>query len=352
MQTATWKFAVTTKPTASTAAVVLDYLEKPIDVLYVRRRNSYCELTLEIENRNDLHALSGAAYRRCILGIRNNVPRLHGQITEHAESSRGVTITAKDPYFNLSWRRFWADLAYNSLGDGEIAMRMIEQVAVDEPHFLKRGTIQSGATRSRKAEIGQRVSERVEYLASLVGSFAFTIDASFGVVGELSKFNSHVPYDGIAPRARFEFGQDTLNNVLDYQRAVRPLVNRANITGKYGGWTYAESISGRNAYGLWEDERGQVDINERDPANTATLQQIADSYVQDEPHYALTLTPGPDAPLLFNDFDVTDSAQVLIKNFGIERRMTRAITECAIRLDPASGVENVESLTLDDPDEV
>lgn len=351
--TATWKFAVTTKPTASTAAVVVDYLEKPLDVLYVRRRNSYCELTLQIENRNDLHALNAAAYKRCILGIRNNVPRFHGQITEHAENSRGYTITAKDPYFNLSWRRFWTKkFTYSSVGDGELAMRLIEKAETDFVHFLKRGTIQSGLNRSREYGAGDRVSEKVELLAGLADSFIFTINATYGNVGELATFNAYTPFDVLAPMAKFEFGQDTLNNLDDYRRVSRPLLNRANVTGRHGGYVYAEDVPSRNAYGLWEDERGQVDLDEKNPANVPTFEEISRRYTQAYPHYLLDLTPGATAPQLFTDFDVTNTVGVLIKNFGIERRMTRSVMECAIRLDPASGAELIESLTVDDPDDL
>jgi hypothetical protein len=344
---------VTTKPTAAAAATVVDFLEKPLDVLYIRRRNGYCELTLEIENRNDIHALNASGYSRCILGVRNNVARMHGQITEHAETARGVTITAKDPYYNMSWRRFWAGpptgFTYTSLGDGEIAMRLIEKTDADENCFLKRGTIQSGANRTRHFEVGDRVSEKVEYMAALAGGFAFTIDATFGTVGELAKFNAHSPYDVLMPMARFEFGQDTLNNVVDYKRIMLPLVNRVNVVGRHGGTAYAEWVAGRNAYGLWEDERGQVDVDETNASNITTLDDIAASYTMHELRYGLDLTPGPDAPQLFTDFDVINTVPVLIKNFGIERSMTRSVREVAIRLDPASGVENIETLTLDDP---
>lgn len=345
--TATWKFAVTTKPTASTAAVVIDYLEKPLEALYVRRRSSYCELSLTVENRQDLHILNAAAYRCCLLGIRNNGVRFHGQIVEHEETERGFTVTAKDPYYNMSWRRFWEDLTYTSVGDAEIAMRLIEWADDDFPCFLKRGTIETGVNRTRSFKIGERISEKVEFMARLAGGFEFTIGGTYGEIGELARFNSFSPYDEEMPEARFEYGQDTLDTVQSYTRTVRPLINKANIVGDRNLVATAESVPGRADYGLWEDERGHVLT-----ANEDTLLDIAQTYVQHVPKYALTLTPGPKAPQLFTDFDVIHKVPYLIKNFGEEKRGSKPVLQVALRLDPASGQERIEELVIDDPDDV
>src|SRR5262249_1900522 len=132
MPAATWQLALTDLPTWTSAdgwtkAKVIDFLDKPAETSYTRRRNSYCEMSVTIRNKTDWHMLKGAPYRRALLGVRNGVPRFWGQIVEHNEDGiSGFRITAKDPYFRCAWRRNAYDLEYTATGPGEIAMQLIE----------------------------------------------------------------------------------------------------------------------------------------------------------------------------------------------------------------------------------
>src|SRR5262245_290837 len=154
MGVATWDFAVTDLPTDVTAAAVLDFLDKPTTCRYIRRRNGYCEMELDIVNDDDVAVIEGAGFRRMILAYRNGVERFWGTIVESHETQDGYTIGARDPYYNLSWRRIPLEetnaagfVHYTAVGDAEIAARLIDMQNDRWPFWLDRGTIISGSNR-------------------------------------------------------------------------------------------------------------------------------------------------------------------------------------------------------------
>jgi len=345
---------------------VIDFLEKPAETSYIRRRNSYCEMSVTIRNRTDFHLLRGAPYRRGLLGVRNGIPRFWGQIVEHNEGGQsGFRVTAKDPYYRASWREIAYDaLEYTATGPGEIAMQLIElhngwipaPVGYTGPalapsnSFLGRGTIEAGTARTRKFELGQKLAEVIDTLSKLEDSFAFVVNpvtpGASGTEGLLGRLSTFSPYDVLQPKAIFQFGDKTFSNCDDYTRTVLPLINKANITGSDPRiLAYAISVSGYQAYGLWEDERGQVNTKDQ-----SVLQEVANKYVEDAPVYATSLEPGPTAPSLFGDYDVVNEVPVVIKNYGRTISTNMSVSSVEITLDPDSGQEQVTSLVVNDPD--
>jgi hypothetical protein len=370
MPIATWQLALTDLPTWNTTtgwskAKVIDFLEKPAETTYVRRRSSYSEMSCTIRNKSDWHMLKGAPYRRALLGVRNGVARFWGQIVEHNESGlSGFTITAKDPYYRQAWRRMAYDLAYSALGDAEIAMRLIELhngwipapvVGYSGPlapshSFLGRGTIETGTVRTRAFHLGQKLDEAIDYLVKLQDSFVFVVNAvtpgAASTEGLLGLFRSFAPFDTLKPTAIFQFGDKTFSNCDDYTRTVLPLTNKANIIGEDPLMVAsALSVSGYQTYGLWEDERGQVNTSDE-----AVLKEVANKYVEDEPMYATSIVPGPTAPSLFTDYDVVNQVPVVIKNYGRTIAKNMSVDSVELTLDPDSGQEQVTSLVVKDPD--
>jgi hypothetical protein len=345
MAIATWDFAVTDMPTDLTAAQIIDYLDKPVGVRYIRRRNGYCELELDVNNEQDIHILEAAPYRRCILGYRNGIERFFGWVIESHETSDGYTIGCRDPYYALSWRRFLIDTTYTDLGDGEIAMRILEAQNLRQPTWLIRGDTDSGANRTRLFQQGDTAAEKIEYLSKLVGSFAFKIDAlPYGTFSALAEMNQTTDFDTVQEKAIFAYGDGTFANCTDFERTCRSLVTGA-WAAYTGGISYVDSVSGRATYGLWEDQRGQVTTTDETIAYGAAV-----AAVMDEPLYDLTIVPGPDAPQLFTDFDVFDAVPVILKRHGRTILGNKPVSRAVISLDPDSGNETLEEIVVLDED--
>lgn len=353
---ATWKLALTTLPSSTAAQATVNFLDKPSEVTYTRRRNSYCELTCSVQNVDDLTAVQGQAYKRCLLAYRNGVLRFNGQIVDYRETKDSIEFTAKDPFYNMSWRRVWHDPGYTGLDTAEVAARLIEEqnsytnsALYPNPRttFLRRGTIGAvpDAVFDWKFSDGDVVAEKIVYLARVPNSFLFTIDPVDGETDYLGVFNAHSSYDTVQAKAMFQFGVGTLDNCVDYQRVSVPLVSKANIVGDNGKVASAESVSGTDNFGRWEDERGQVAIDDE-----AQLKAIADDYVMDNVQYAVSLACGPECPQLFTDFDVTDKVPVAIRRRGATIAANMPVYKAVIKLDPDSGAESLDELVIVDED--
>src|SRR5262245_10247392 len=365
MGVATWTWAITSLPDPSDGiapdvpAKIVDFLDKPLAARYIRRRNNYCEAEIDVVNEDDLAIVAAAPYRRGLLGYRNGIERFHGVIVESRENVEGYTIGARDPYYTLSWRRFFQDAPvpldewqYTNLGDAEIAMRIIEMTNTVWPTFLVRGEINSGANRTRKFLKGDIVAEKVQYLSSLDGSFVFKIDPTpLGSTAPLSmaEFNTATVYDNQKPRAIFAYGNGTLGNVVEFERTCRPYMSRAFVAwdGGSGALEMARNDPGVQAYGLWDDQRGQVNTKDQTVARDAATHAIANS---DTPRYDITINPGPDAPQLFTDFDIFDSVQVFLRRHGRQITGYKPVTRVVLSMDPDSGEELYEEIVVLDED--
>lgn len=346
MAVATWQYAVTTMPTASATPAIVAYLEKPKDIRYVRQRNGYCELTSRIDDRDDLNALEAAAYRRCLLALRNGTPRFLGQITEFEETPDGFVIGARDPFYNLWWRRVRADVIYTGTDAGQVAWNLIALQNGYRQTHLRQGTTDVSVNRTRSYVVGETVAEKVEYLTKLPSGFGFRIDAVYPVANVLAEFRVVYPIDVANNLAVFGYGDGTLENVADYTRTVRPLVNRVNVVGSDAGTVRSyENATGPATYGLWEDERAHVLT-----ASGDTLAEIAQRNTEAVPQYEISLRPAANAPQLFTDFDVLQSVRVDLRRRGRTITGLKPVIRAVVAPDPDSGEEMLEELVLEDPD--
>jgi hypothetical protein len=358
VKTATWKWALSSLPSASLPQQIVTFLAKPQEARYTRRRNGYCEVSATFVQSDDLIALEGAAYKYALMGYRNGILRFNGQIIEHRDSKDQIDVVAKDPYYNLAWRRIQKDMGMNYEA-GEVAARLIEQqnsyvraglYPTSRTTFLRRGTIEDAplTAQKREYEVGATVSDQIEYLSKVPDSFVFVIGAVDGETDYMARFNAYVETaDVVATQAQFQFGQDTLENISDYQRSTIPLVTKANIVGDLNKVASAESISGTTTYGRWEDERGQVLTKDDD-----TLLDIANEFVMDDPIYAISISPTAEAPQLFTDFDVHQKVPVVIERRGATIVGDKRVMSVTISLDPDSGAETMDEIVIvDTPDE-
>lgn len=345
MATATWKFALTDLPTVGTAQVTKAFLEKPQDTKYTRRRNGYCELACVVADPGDLADLEGAVYRRAIKAYRNGVLRFNGQIVEHEETSEGFTVVAKDPYYNMSWRRVRKNKTFPVADAAARAAELITDQNMLHPSFLRIGALDTSTSLVEKdLTEGLVVAEQIDTICKYTGSFLFRIDAVDNVNGTMADFLAIRPFDTVAAKARFEYGQDTLNTVAEYGRKSLPLVNKANVVGTRNTSDLVgsyESLVSVPIHGLWEDERGHVTNIKLDD-----LKAIARFLVMDKVRYAVSVRPTAESPQLFTDFDVHQKVPVVLKRRGKTISGNLPVIRCTVALDPDSGAEMVEELVL------
>lgn len=334
----------------------------PEVVRYTRRRNGYCELSLEVQNREDLNTLRTSAYTKVLRAWRNGNNRFNGQFVEVREAANSWEFVAKDPYFNMNWREVQDKIKYTDVEIGQMAWDLIDAQNQRGPVFteysksdshLRQGDTSASTEITRTFIPGDRVNEKVEDLMQLEDAPYFTIDGYDGPLdgdeAAWAKISMHYPADedsATNEAARFEFGPGTLENCYDYGRESLPLVNRINIVAANPRLVVTASSDFYDDYGLWEGSRGQVMTND-----VTALGELASLSITDSVMYGLTMMAGPEAPQLFTDFDVGQFLPIIIRRRGQTLSGLRRVLEATVLLDPDSGAEELESITFEDPGE-
>lgn len=336
--TATWSFQVADRTLTSTAFLT----PHPEVVRYTRRDSDYCEIALQIKNQDDLNALEAAVHTKVLRAWRNGVNRFNGEFTEVRETADYWELVAKDPFYNMSWRQVRADVTYTAVDAGTIAWNLINLQNGYVNSHLRQGARDASVNRTIPYLVGQRVSEAVQDLTRMSpNGFSFTID---GVDNPTywAEIVVHYPVGELKPKARFEFGNGTLENCDDFLRESLPLVNRSQVVGKVATVVgISESGSSPALHGLWEGDRGQVMTE-----NTTQLGLIAAGNISNAPQYSITLVAGAEAPQLFTDFDVGNTVPMVIRRAGRTITGNKRVKEATVLLDPNSGAEQLESLEV------
>lgn len=344
--TATWQFVLADRQLKNKGFLT----PHPESLRYTRRESAYNEIAVEVKNRRDLNMLEHAVYRRVLRAWRNGINRFNGEFVEVRETADAWELVAKDPYFNMDYREVRHNITIPADDAGLIAWELIRLQNTYADSHLRHGTgVFSKHLKERKFVMGDRVSEKIEYLTKLEGSFYFTINAINQPPNGWANFVTHFPKGDRADGVSFEYGKGTLGNCYDYARENIPLINRANVVGKNPLMVVSAQVGDKyiEKFGLWEMSRGQVLTDDID-----VLADIAADGVRTAPEYRVTMMASPDAPQLFTDFDVGKSVHFLIKHDnGRKFSGWRRVVEATVVLDPHSGAEELESLDLIDPDE-
>lgn len=335
MPDATWQLFVTDAGDME----IVDVLNPPQVAKWTRRRNGYAEMYLEVVDQNDFSEL--AAYSRSILLMRDGAPVFHGPIVEpFTRNPRLRKITAKDPFFGLSYRRIREKHTETDLSN-EIARTLITtQNSYDDTKIVL-GDAVSSPTTAKEFQPGEAINEKIVELAK-VGTDPWHFHINALGTGTPGKFGEIVFY-GItdAPGARFHFGQGTLENCEDYEITEGQVVNRhTSISEKAVAYTEEDSGS-IAAYGLWEDERGEVlteDAEYLDSITTAGLVL--------EPPKTMTFQCGYDSPKLISDFDMDTFIHIWIKDSGFEYRAKCMVNEVTVTSDPDSAGEIIDAIDV------
>lgn len=336
-QTATWSFVIADRALANTAFLT----PHPEVVRYTRRDSDYCEMAIQVKNRDDLNALEAAAYAKVLRAWRNGVNRFNGEFVEVRETADAWELVAKDPFYNLNWRDIRDNVSYRAVDAGQVAWELI---ALQNGYFdthIRQGTLDASADFTGRFLSGERVAQKIKHFTELPTGFSFTINANDGLPAEWATFRVHYPTTN-KPLARFEFGNGTLENCDDFLRESLPLVNRTNVVGEMPTLVVTATDGTSPAlHGLWEGDRGQVNTNDEDQ-----LTAIAAGAISDGVQYTITMSAGPEAPQLFTDFDVGNTVPIVIRRSGRTIQGNKRVKEATVLLDSNSGAEELESLEV------
>jgi hypothetical protein len=168
--------------------------------------------------------------------------------------------------------------------------------------------------RTVRYQPGKREDEIFHELSSMFDGFYFKVNPVFGITGKFGRLDLMWPDAGITrPEVRFEYGEGTLDNLTGYERQESLPHNRhiSSSSAEAGGRITGifQDTDSQALYGLFEDETTYSEISE-----VAMLEAFAQADVRPDPPTVYTIQPGPDAPLLFRNFDVGDFVRLTIRD--------------------------------------
>jgi hypothetical protein len=277
--------------------------------------------------------------------------RFHGKVWEPlSRKPDGVTVTARDPFAELAWRRVRdpATAAYAAVDFGDVLIDRVAKQNALRATCLRALTAnrQLSTATTRGWGAGKREDEIFDEVVSADGSPFFRVAPVDGVPGVMGDLKILYPNAGATREGvRFEYGEGTLDNAVDYEIVYRLPLNRFTAsTAEANGGRLArpfEDAASVARYGLFEDE-----TTYSESTATALLDAQARAEVRADPAYSIVLQPGLDAPLLFRDFDVGDFVRVRIL-YGADDVFTWArVTEATLLVDK-DGAQRTASIVVD-----
>ena len=377
MTQASWQFAVTDPNNGK----VIDFLDTPADGVYTRRLDDYCQFEATITEPGDFYAAQ--PFENAVLALRNGKPVFRGRIVEPFERTpRSRKIIAKDPFHNFYWRRVRERIKITDDPD-EIAWQLIHLQNTYRDTGLRSGRDRAwGDAVTRIYHAGDTVSDAVKALALTHGDrFHFRInarldDADHKALAAIETFKTGHYHSG----ARFEFGENTLENIEDYSVEYGQVLNRATVIGQRNssrdtvGKSHADGncvaqvakSTAKNPpsetytagdseydYGLWEEEYGSVNQHTKEH-----LLALAKTKLQPKPPRTITVTPSNASgdniqtnvgPMIFDDFDVGDHVHVRIHDYDFTLHAVATVWEIVVEIDPDSGQEKITTISFIDP---
>lgn len=285
------------------------------------RLNGYVEVaaTLDPSSRG---AAAVAIARRAIKVYDDGALRFFGQIWEPLTRKReAVSLVARSPLATFAWRRVQTLKDYtatnNAGGPWDAGAIARDRVAIQNARrntFLRAtvGNTQTSVNRIRSYQPGKREDEILAELADAADGFFYREAFVDDVAGVMADLLIRYPDAGLErPEVRFEYGAGTLDNVNDYEHVELLPRNRIVAAGAAdaGGriTQTREDAASQSLYGLFEDELAYTE-----QTSTDLLLQAAAGAVRPEPVLTVQIQPGPDAPLVYRDFDVGDFVRLRI----------------------------------------
>jgi hypothetical protein len=205
--------------------------------------------------------------------------------------------------------------------------------------------------RTVRYQPGKREDEILKELSSMYDGFYFKVNPVFGIPNKFGRLDLMWPDAGITrPEVRFEFGTGTLDNLTGYERQEMLPHNRhvSSSSSEAGGRITGvfQDAESQAKYGLLEDETTYSEVSE-----VPLLEAFARADVRPTPPTTYTITPSPDAPLLFRDFDVGDFVRLTIRDkeqgvVALETSEWARVTEASLTIN-ANGVSWTSAISVE-----
>jgi hypothetical protein len=290
-----------------------------------------------------------------VKAYRDGVLRLYGQVSDPLTfSSAGATFTASDPLYFLAQRRLQVELDYGATDLSDIGWNLIAHEQARRTVWLRRGATDASVAVDVIYTDGSVVADLLTSLNQRDQGIWYWIDPVDGVAGILGEYRTSWPDAGVLqPGAVFEFGDGTVENLVDYSIQFGLPLNGVRATGASIGSSNVpvvrrDDATSQGLFGLIEDDFSFIDLDD-----TVSLDQHALDKLHPNPPVTITLTPkpyDPDAanesrvPALFDDFDAGDVVPVLIRDEQFRLYGQIRIGEATVAIADDATSEQLESL--------
>ena len=292
----------------------------PVDLKYIRNESGACEVEFNTQDPTDLNLVEVLPHKRKLKVYRDNELVYWGKIREPLVITQdGAQIKSIDPWGAMNVPAH-ADYDFSS---GSTLKDMLDIIKLGEGllgyhpfnNFDIAGT--PAVEFTAKLSVGQRISEFIESLCSSnpnSGSW-FRMDAQddVGANGLMTIYDYTDRRDN--GEARWEYGNNTLDNVVAFQIEHRGLCNSVRVYYS-GGFEEIIDMDSIEEYGLAEKWLRRPGVSDG-----STAYKIAASHLKVTPYTIGSFEPGPNAPSLFDTFDVGDLCRTYFQ-MNAPNRMT------------------------------
>lgn len=318
------------------------------------RLNGYGEVGFDLDAK-DTAALELGVAHRAIRAYQDGTLRFNGKVWEPlSRKSSGVSVAARGPLSEFLNRRVRALASYTATNNaggpwdaGQIALDQLAAQNAIRNTFLAAGTRQASANRVRTYDPGTKMSDVIDAdLAGAAGGFFFKERYVDNVAGALALLDLLYPAAGANHAdARFEYGDGTLDNLLDYEEIEMNPLNRMTVASSASGGGRiaqpAEDAASILEYGLFEDETTYSDVSD-----TTLLLSQAIASVKATPPKTYSLSPGLEAPVLFRDFNVGDFVRLAIFHGSVNFEGWVRVLEATLDVDDI-GTETLTEIKVE-----
>lgn len=290
------------------------------------------------------------------------------QETAADSTSDAIASEFRSPFSLLEGRYLTADVTFTAQDAGTgIAWPLIAATNGVSPTGLVEGTIETTVTRDRSYQTGQQLADLIQQLTDVENGFVFTETMLDPLQngGALAAFNvwANLGRD-LSTIARFEYGDQTLANVLSVQRTVSPPVNQAIVTGGTGTTPAIANDAGSQA--IWgvcaqtatfSDVTVQSALDDKaagmlqpDPVQQVTFQPDLDDDLRPIDDYWLGDTIGFRADAEALQIDTTAEVNAIeIDRDGAGRELAYRVEFGAQAVQPLTVVRRGRKITFRDP---
>lgn len=253
--------------------------------------------------------------------------------TEALEESALITLSFRSPFARLLGespeRGRETSETFTAEDAGTIATSLIDAANTDGTTGLATtGVVQTTVDRDRTYQRAN-VGEAIQNLTRVIDGGDFS--ETFLTGTDLAEFNWYGTLGDDKPSVRFEYGEDTLNNVRSVARTTQPPINRATVLGANGLVGTAENTASIAAYGLWPVQVSQSDVVEQttlDEKAEALLRPTPVKTVAWVPEYGLANCPKP-----IDDFFIGDSGRLFGHRGAFTEDVTMRVNSMTIAVD-------------------